>query len=395
MRCVVFAALIVAACGSPNPGAGPDASGAGGGDGAPSGDAGSSADRDAAPYAPVLNPFGIGLVSPGNATQLDRARELTGRGGHIKLVFAGVDTATTTAPADWIAAVNAAYDRELIPVIRLGPPWGNRDVRDDSDDSAHHAYTQLAAHYAAVVAALPRRDGWPLVIELHNEPDLCYEWACRPEDAPAHDGVPAGWMHYSDIAAEYAAFMRDVTTAIHAIGDPRILVINGGLAPGGAVTCQCGGDGFTAGITSRDFLTAMIDAVPGVFDPLDGFASHSYPAQGEGWGFFSAYADSGPGLHYYQTELAILGIDKPVYMTETGWTIADGAHGSREDVAAWTLSAWQNDWWQQPQIRAVMPFMLQDPDWDAFGWIDAAGNPYPVFTSVRAWRCSMAFPDPC
>ena len=202
-------------------------------------------------------------------------------------------------------------------------------------------------------------------------------------------------MHYSDIAAEYAAFLRDVTDAIHAIGDPRIRVINGGAAPGGARACECGGEGFTPGITSREFLLAMESAVPGVFDALDGFASHPYPAEGEGWGFFVAYENAGPGLHYWETELAALDLEKPVYITETGWTVGAGAQGSREQIASWTVSAYANDWFDDPRIAGVMPFMLQDGAWNDFAWLDGSGAPYPVFTAVRDWRCGREFPSPC
>jgi len=339
------------------------------------------------------NPFGIGLVGPGDSAKWDRAAELAGRGGHIKLIFPGVVLGMTAPDTSWVTAVSEVYARDLVPVIRVGPPWGDRNLRDRSDDETHMSYTQLATAYAAVVAGLPRRDGWPLVIEVHNEPNLCYEWACNPANAPAHADTPAGWMHYTDIAAEYAAFLRDTTAAIRAIGDPRIEVINGGLAPGGAVTCECGGDGFTAGVTSREFLQAMEAAVPGVHAALDGFASHSYPAEGEGWGFFVAYGQAGPGLHYYQTELATLGLSLPVYITETGWTVEQGA--SREQVADWTVSAWQNDWYPASGIVAVMPFMLQDASWNNFAWVDTGGSPYPVFDAVRNWRCSISFPDPC
>lgn len=395
--------LFAGACvGTPGGGTDGGASGDGGpptADGAPaSDDAGNGGGPDADvfdPLAPPPNPFGIGLVSPGDATQWDRTAELAGRGGHIKLIFPGVALGMTTAPDDWKTAVSESYARDLIPVIRIGPPWGDRNIRALSDDAGHMSYTSVAAAYAAVVASLPRRESWPLVIEVHNEANLCYEWECQPQNAPSHPEAQAGWIHYTDTAAEYAAFLRDVTTAIRAIGDSRIRIINGGLAPGGAVTCECGGGGFTAGATSRDFLVAMEAAVPGVHASLDGFASHSYPAMGEGWGFFESYDASGPGLAYYQTELSILGIDKPVYMTETGWTIGAGAHGSREDVAAWTLSAWTNDWFDNEQIAAVTPFILQDGSWNDFAWIDGAGAPYPVFTAIRDWRCSMSFPDPC
>ena len=256
-------------------------------------------------------------------------------------------------------------------------------------------YQQLASKYAAAVAGLPLRPDWPLVIEVHNEPNLCYEWACQPNAAPPHPDVSAGWMHYSDMAAEYAAFLRDVTHALHALGDSRIRVLNGGLAPGGAKKCQCAGDGFEAGITSIDYLQAMEAAVPGVFGGLDAFASHPYPASGAGYGFFESYDQCAVGLAYHQTELQQIGLSLDVYITETGWTINAGAMGTREQVAQWTVQAWENDWHNNPEITAVMPFMLQDPNWDAFAWLDNNGNPYPVFTAVHDWRCNKQLPEPC
>ena len=344
-------------------------------------------DDDATPDAPPDNPFGIGLVGPGNPGQWDLASELAGPGGHVKLIFPGILPSTSGPQADQVAAVQGAWDRDLVPVIRLGPPWGQRNIRAWSDDAAHLDYTSLAATWAAVVAGLPMRDGWPLWVEVHNEPNLCYEWECDPAD---------GWLGSAVRAAEYAAFLRDVTSAIQALGDPRIGVINGGLAPGGAVTCECGGSGFTAGETSLDFIAAMEAAEPGVFADLDGFATHSYPSSGGGWGFFPAYADSGTGLWWWQQEVAAAGVaGKPVFVTETGWTVNAGAFGSRQEVADWTLLAWQNDWLPAVELEAVMPFQLQDPAWDDFGWVESGGAHYPVFDAIRDWRCSMAFPGPC
>ena len=84
-----------------------------------------------------------------------------------------------------------------------------------------------------------------------------------------------------------------------------------------------------------------------------------------------------------------------MFNTETGWSVDYAAGGDRNLVADWTLSAWQNDWFYHSQIEAVMPFMLQDGAWDAFAWIDTGNNEYPVFPTIRDWRCSMSFPDPC
>lgn len=340
---------------------------------------------DAGPATtPPTNRFGIGFVGPGSADDLDLAADLAGPGGYVKLIFPGVTRDTTGPDASWVSAVRDAYARDLVPVIRVGPPWGDNDVRYDSDDAAHLRYDALAAAYRRVVEGLPLRAGWPIWIEIHNEPNLCYEWTCRAGE---------GWLDHTTTAHEYAAMLRDVANALHAIGDPRIRVLNGGLAPGGARRCECGGSGFEAGVTSREFLTAMIAEVADVFSRVDGFASHSYPAEGEGWGFFVPYDRAHPGLAYFETELATIGrSDLGVFLTETGWCTpgsrcASGG-GSREEIASWTESAYTGFWLGHAQVTAVMPFILRDAAWDDFAWVAPDGSHYPVYDRVRALRCA-------
>ncbi len=359
----------------------------------PDGDApGPDAGPDAGSGPPV-NRFGVGLVGPGNAGQWDLTADLVGHGGHIKLIFPGVDLNTSGPEASWVTAVQESYNRELVPVIRLGPHWGDRHVRNMSDDTSHSTYTQLAQRYAQVVAGLPLRTGWPLVIEVHNEPNLCYEWACHPGETPTHHNMPPDYMHYTDMAHEYAYFLRDVADALHDLGDPRIRVTNGALAPGGAVTCQCDGSGYTAGVTAVDFIAEMQSAVPGIWSQLDAWASHPYPAEGLGWGFFVPYGSAMPGLLYFEQELSAMGVSLPVYITETGWTTDLGA--SRNDIATWTVDAYNDPWLTHPDIAAVMPFMLQDSAWESFAWVDSGGAPYPVYTAVRSHRCNLGFPGGC
>ncbi len=377
-----IAGLALIACGSPH--AAPDA--ASGSDAAA--DAASDGARDAAidAYAGTGNRYGIGLVSPGTSLDWDLAADLAGPRGSVLLVFAGITRDTQGPDPAWSDAVQAVYARGLVPVLRLGPPWGNEYVRDDSDDAAHLQYTALATAYRRVVEGLPRDPQLPLWIEVHNEPDLCYEWACR-----AGEGVN-GNLGYQTAAHEYAAMLRDVADALHAIGDPRIAVMNAGLAPGGAASCQCGGSDFTPGITSRDFIAEMKVAVPDVFDHVDGFASHAYPAQGEGWGFFVPYDQAGPGLRFFSRELDVVGRALPVFLTETGWT-TDGGN-TRAQIADWTVRAYQELWLVDPRIVAVMPFQLRDPAWDAFGWAAPDGSHYPVYDAVRALRC-QTIPGRC
>lgn len=347
---------------------------------------------DAGPSAtPPTNRYGIGLVSPGDAFDMGLAADLTGPGGFVKMIFPGVTRDTAGPDASWVTAVREAYDNDLIPVIRIGPPWGDNDVRNDADaGSSYRGYTALAAAYRRVVEGLPRRAGWPIWIEVHNEADLCYEWTCTPGTAPGD------WLPYETTAAEYASLLRDVADALHAIGDPRVRVLNGGLAPGAARRCQCGTDAYEGGITALDFLSAMSAAVPDVFTRIDGFASHSYPAEGMGWGFFVPYDRADPGLRFFEAELGRIGRPTlPVFLTETGWCLRGGARcamngGSRDEIASWTTSAYSGFWLTHPNVAAVMPFILRDSGggWNDFAWTDPGGAHLPVYDAVRALRCT-------
>lgn len=353
-----------------------------------------SGQPDTGTTMPPTNRFGIGFVGPGDTADLERAANLAGPGGYVKLIFPGIVRDTPGPDPSWSAAVRDAYARDLVPVIRMGPPWGDTFVRDQSDPgSGYRRYTQLAAAYRRVVQGLPLRPGWPLYVEVHNEPNLCYEWRCRA------GSVPGDWISGDQIAAEYAAMLRDVADALHAIGDARIRVLNAGLAPGDVRRCQCGGDGYEAGATTLDFLRAMQSAVPDIFRRLDGFASHSYPAEGFGYGFFVPFDRARTGLLVFERELEVVGrSDLPVFMTETGWC-QPGPRcpmngGSRDQIADWTERAYQEIWLTHPRIRAVMPFVLRDVGWNDFAWVDPGGSPYPVYNRIRALRC-RSIPGRC
>jgi hypothetical protein len=143
----------------------------------------------------------------------------------------------------------------------------------------------------------------------------------------------------------------------------------------------------------------MQTAVPDVFDRVDGFASHSYPAAGFGHTFFVPYDRASAGLHVFDRELETIGHPElDVFLTETGWC-QPGERcrengGSRDDIAGWTEAAYRDVWLTHPRVRAVMPFILRDPAWNDFAWVDPAGAPYPVYDRVRALRCA-SIPGRC
>lgn len=338
---------------------------------------------------PTENRYGIGLVEPGSASDFDLAAKLAGPGGHVLVIFADMTPGRHDADPGWKESISQAYARDLIPVVRLAPPWDNRNVRAMGESPT--SYKGLAQAYKDVVASLPRREGWPLYLAAHNEPNLCYEWVCKG----------GGWITEDQMASEYAHYLADVADAIHELGDPRLKVTLGALAPGGVTKCQCDGDGYEGGTTALTFLQKMKEAVPGVFDKLDVWASHSYPAKGEGFGFFCPLPDAYTGLKFFEKELATIGKpDLKVLVTETGWSI-DGDAGSgcppqsREQVASFTVDAYQNVWETHPSILGVTPFMLRSSSWERFAWTQVDGTPYPVYSAVRAHRCGKPGAQNC
>lgn len=349
--------------------------GTGGGTGGAGTGGGSTGGTSSGP--PPANRYGMGYVNEGSAADHDLTAKLAGPGGWVTVIFADIKPGRTSADTGWKNSIADAYARDLIPVIRMAPPWGDRNVRNMGESPT--SYKALAQAYKAVIADLPKRADWPLYVQVHNEPNLCYEWVCS-----------SGSLTAQQTAAEYAALLRDAADALHSLGDTRIKVLNGALAPGGVNSCDCATQNGPPGTLAATFLGYMKNAVPGVFDKIDAFASHSYPSKGEGWGFFCPASEANPGLKYFEKELAAIG--KPnmkVLVTETGWTIQHESYNwSRDQVADFTVDALKSVWLTHPSILGITPFILRDSSWDKFGWVQTNGTPYPVYTKVRAHRCS-------
>jgi uncharacterized repeat protein (TIGR01451 family) len=302
--------------------------------------------------------------------QLDKALELVGVGGYVTQLLYPVTEATQDPDPCWVYFVNAAYDRQLVPIVRLQGEWGGDYWLKPEPDSPGD-YSTLARAYKRVVKGLPRREGRLLYVQVWNEPDLPLEWGGEPN------------------AVEYGHFFVDVAAAIHRIGDSRIKVLNGALTPGNA------------------FFTAQLTAVPRFVDSFDFWAAHCYPLNHpprynihDGTARYPQYA-----IDSYLLELRALsryggrkGVK--VLLTETGYALHDrtfrfeGYPAVDEDNrASYMRKAFQDFWPSWREVVGVTAFELVDPygTWQEWDWLYPGTDlPHKQYTVVSA----LSKPDP-
>eukprot|EP01084_Bolivina_argentea_P109202 195169_1 len=345
------------------------------------------------------NVFGIGLVTEGDTNQNKLVSDFAGDKGWILLIFAGIDSTTTSAQPSWISSLNNIWlTTNLNVIIRLNPPWGSSYYRDESDDTQHINYTTLSKAFTSVIKQLPLNpDGKTnLYLQIDNEPDLCYEWWCKTAQSQP--------ISYTQMAKEYAYFYSYVSDAIHALPNGnRYKISTAGISPGGAIQCGCCGaancNGDKGGITGLQYMQAMINYIPNVFHKIDFLASHSYPANGIGYGFNVGYPSCLPGLRYYEKELNMLNRSVQVLITETGWCThppngSNEPECSEQDKAIWSMDAYNGVWLNDSRIMGVTPFMLQDSYWGdqiGFEYVLTNGQKVDVYTETNKLRCNLGF----
>jgi hypothetical protein len=119
-----------------------------------------------------------------------------------------------------------------------------------------------------------------------------------------------------------------------------------------------------------EYMRQMHQAVPAIFNQVDGLASHSYPNPG-----FSqppnATSTVGVGSFIHERALAkeMTGKELPVFITETGWT----SDGISDETKIRYFQETLNTIWNDPGIVAITPFIL-----------DARHGGFPQFSFLTA-----------
>lgn len=298
------------------------------------------------PTTATNNRFGIHIITP-TADEVNAAYDLVnstgGDWGYITVVIEDKDMKLDK----WQQFFNLLRQKHLIPIVRLAThPEGNSWARPTEN---------LAQDWANFLDQL----NWPIknrYITIYNEPNHGAEWGGEVD--------PAG----------YAKVLDQTITALKN-KNPDFFVMNAGL------------DVSTPEQPPRykdalQYMQTMDATVPGIFEKLDGWVSHSYPNPG----FVGTPDDSGRGtVRTWYWELQILrdlGVKKnlPVFITETGWKHAQGLNynpslPSTQQVADYYKISFQEAW-DNNRIVAVTPFILnyQNPPFDHFSFKKVTGE---------------------
>ena len=153
------------------------------------------------------------------------------------------------------------------------------------------------------------------------------------------------------------------------------------------------------------FLSQMNQAVPGIFNRIDGWATHAYPQPN----FSGAIYGGRDSILNYSWEMGIVrslgGPSLPIFITETGWLHKEGQEScgqysqagllSEGVVAARYRSAYVDYWLRDARGVAVAPFIWasNDPCAAGFAWQKPDGSLYPQGDVIKALPKTAGSPN--
>jgi len=252
----------------------------------------------------------------------------------------------------WGRVFTQVYEKHLIPIIQL----------HDVDLADYKKQTEESAKFLNSFI-------WPIkqrYISVYNEPNDAKFWYGKVN------------------AAEYARVLNYTIDTYKKESDDFFL-LNGGL--------NVSADSNSQTLDAFSFMYAMNAEIPGIFNKLDGWASHSYPQPN-----FSGnpYAIGRWSIRAYENELDylknVLGVEKnlPVFITETGWAHAEGKDYDASFLPVSAISeffkiAYEEVWLKDDRVRAVMPFTIwYGSPFDHFSWINDDKVPYKHYEVVKS-----------
>jgi len=323
------------------------------------------------------NKFGIHILEP---SDLLKASELVnsegGDWGYVTIVIREDDLNTDK----WQGFMDSCREKHLIPLVRIathleGANWAKPKIDE-------------AKKWSDFLGNL----NWPTknqYLIIFNEPNHDKEW-----------GGQANAKEYAQILNTFIQNLR--------LKDSRFKILNAGF------DLAAGNSSGTLEISR--FWQEMNWEIPGIFEQLDGWSSHSYPNHG----YLGRPWDSGrTSIKGYEWEIWYLknrlGVKKelPVFITETGWPAEDkiqykevwvnrkkklvkiSNYYDRETVANYLKYAFENLWLKDNRLKAITPFLLnyQEPLFASFSWLTKEGTGYPQYQAIKALLKNSWWPE--
>ncbi len=277
------------------------------------------------PTANPVNKFGINILSPDS--EIEEAAKLVNNNGDWGWVVVVVKKTEKNVDR-WQSFLNQANKNHIIPIFRLTTEFDSKGYwQKPTDEDAESWADFLNKLY------------WPTknrYIQIYNEVNRSSEWGGNVD------------------ASDYAKELNKTIDALKAKSED-FFVLNAplDLALGSSVSS----------IESAVFLQTMESQVPGIFQKLDGWASHSYPNPD----FSASPIKSGrTGINGYIWELSQIEkfTDKnlPVFITETGWKRQTNfSSGLNEETISKYFKTAFSEVWNDDQVVSVSPFVFNYP----------------------------------
>lgn len=280
------------------------------------------------------NKFGIHILFD---TELQQAANLVNsNGGDWGYVTIPIQSGDKNL-VKWQKFMNEAKRLHLIPIIRLAT---------EGDYFNTNVWRKATPEDVIDFANFLNSLDWPVknrYVIVFNEVNRGDEWGGSVNPT------------------EYAELLS-YTVSVFKSKNPNFFIISSGMdnaAPNRGIMYM----------NQYDYLRNMQIAVPGIFNQIDGLASHSYPNP--------AFAQppniiNPMGVASFNHEKLLIksmsNKDLPVFITETGWAsdmVPD------EKIASYYLTALSSIW-SDSKVVAVTPFLLQ-----------SAGGPFQKFTLLK------------
>ncbi len=288
-------------------------------------------------YSPVLaindpasvsnNKVGIHIT---NESDLNDAAALTNTNGGDWGYVTFVITESERDHDRWQKVFDQMRRVHLIPIVRL--------ATKPSGDTWNAPNEAEINNWVAFLNNL----NWVIqnrYVIINNEPNHAKEWGGRLD--------PAG----------YAKYLKEFSQKLKS-ASPDFFVLSAGIDPAASNKFPT--------MSSAKFITEMKSAQPDVFNYIDGWTSHPYPAA---------------SLSSYNSELSLVGKRLPVFVTETGWS--SDKYGEPQ-IAENIVNAYTNVW-NDPRVIAVTPFILNytSAPFNIFSWKKSDGSFYAYYSAVQ------------